>query len=45
MIKKKRRRFQNSFMYADNLIMFSNEELQNQDPKKIFQGTTLQYFE
>jgi len=23
-------------MYADNLIMFSNEELQNQDPKKIF---------
>ncbi len=34
--KKKRRRFQNSFMYADNLIMLSNEELQNQDPKKIF---------
>ena len=43
--KRKRRRFKRSFYYAKNLIQWSEDELNCEEPKNYYKGTTLQYFE
>ena len=33
--KKKKKKFKNSFLYSDNLIQWTQEELENTDPKNV----------
>ena len=43
--KKKKRKFKNSFFYADNLISWTKDELENQDPVNSFNETLIQIYE
>lgn len=43
--KKKKRKFKNSFFHAENMVQWTQEELENQDPKNRYAETQLQYYE
>ena len=43
--KRRRRLFKRSFYYAKNIIEFTKEELNRQNPINIYSGATLKYFE
>lgn len=43
--KRKRRRFKHSFFYSDNLIVWTNDELNRVDPKNLYSGSTLSHYE
>jgi len=43
--KRKRRKYMNSFFYSANLIEWTNEEINCQEPRNIYNGTTLMYYE
>ena len=43
--RRKRRRYKNSFLNPNNLVQWTEDELNASTPKNKYQGTTMQYFE
>lgn len=43
--KKKKRKFKNSFLYADNLVQWTQDEIENIENRKPYSETLLQIFD